>query len=152
VGWERVVNRVRDPLPPTCEDYSHLHVLYVPTMDVGADYGFFTWWRGVPTITVFKEHVRRAGFFWITTSKVETTLLLHEFGHAIGVPARRCHDVGTRHCTFPNCVMYKPVDWRAVLVNWWRVLFLWDIPSWFCSRCEAEIEAVRDSAPSPLAE
>ncbi|MHC4600698.1 MAG: hypothetical protein ACYS47_17025 [Planctomycetota bacterium] len=147
-SWKKIVDRVRDPLPRKFENFNHLHILYVPTMDVGANYGFFTKWRGVPTITVLKDHVRRAGFLWITTSKVETTLLLHEFGHAIGVPARKCHDVGTSHCTYPNCAMYKPVDWRAVLANWWRVLFLWDIPSWFCSNCEEEIRAVREAARS----
>lgn len=77
----------------------------------------------------------------ITESKVEATLLVHEVAHGYGVPARGSHDDGTGHCTRPDCALYKPTDWRAVMTNWWQVVFLWEIPNDLCVMCQEEIEA-----------
>jgi hypothetical protein len=118
-----------------------LRVFYVPWMDHFANYGFYTTYRGVPVITVFKEAVRGAATLMITETKVESTLLMHEVAHGFGVPARGNHDEGTGHCTRPDCALYKPVDLRSILTNWWRVLLLWKIPDDLCVMCQEEIAA-----------
>jgi predicted Zn-dependent protease with MMP-like domain len=135
--WQNTLDIYRDYYGPK----RLLRILYVPTMQGGFTYGFFTINRGIPTITVLKDSVRESATAMITTAKVEATLLVHEVAHGFGVPARRNHDDGTRHCTRPDCALYKPIDWRAIMTNWWRVLFFWEIPNELCALCEEEIFA-----------
>lgn len=141
--WSWAAGKSLGPSPMVYRAFARLHVLYVPRMDYRATYGFFRPHEGIPTITVFQEAVQEASTLMITPEKVEATLLVHELGHWLGVPARGSHDDGIRHCTRPDCVMYKPIDWRATLANWWRVLFLWAIPDRYCVLCEEELAALR---------
>ena len=67
-------------------------------------------------------------------------VLLHELGHAIGVPADVSHADETGHCT-NHCVMYRRPDARfalMVLVHGWNLDF--------CPACKAEIERAKFSA------
>ncbi|MBX3356579.1 MAG: hypothetical protein KF724_12855 [Phycisphaeraceae bacterium] len=67
-------------------------------------------------------------------------IVLHEIGHALGVPAaddRSFHETG-RHCVRPDCIMYSPADWRMALQI---VLHGWSLD--FCEACAAELAEAR---------
>lgn len=134
--WARLMNGLHSEPAPGLRI---LKVLYVDRMNHSATYGFYTDWRGVPSITVFKNAVRDAAILMISVSEVEKTILAHEVAHGYGVPEKNDHNDGTNHCTRPDCCLYKPVDWRAIVTNWWRVLFFWELPNDLCSRCQEEI-------------
>ncbi len=64
-------------------------------------------------------------------------VLLHEFGHAIGVPADVSHRDKTGHCT-NHCVMYRRPDLRSALRAMQRGL-----PMDLCDDCRGEIAAAK---------
>lgn len=140
--WWRFLREQSDTpnIPPS---FKLVQILYVPFLDHPAKYGFYTE-EPHSIITVFKDSVKDASVLIITEGKVEATLLIHEVAHGFGVPARGNHDDGTSHCTRPDCALYKPVDWRAVLANWWSVLLFWETPDDLCTLCEEEIFKLRD--------
>lgn len=77
------------------------------------------------------------------TSTVEATVLLHEFGHILGLvnvgsPLQTAHQDTSRgaHCSNPNCLMYYSVDSSDVLGN----LLGGNIPA-LDDSCELDLQA-----------
>lgn len=95
---------------------------------------------------------RRARLPLVTEAKLWQWLIVHELGHALDVPVdhrRAAHRRG-KHCVRPDCVMYSPADWRAVMQ-----IVLHGRPLDFCGGCAAELVQARERPspwPSPGAE
>lgn len=94
---------------------------------------------GFQLIRYDKEGVEE--YAWLVSREtLWKIVLLHELGHAIGVPADVSHADETGHCT-NHCVMYRRPDARfalMVLVHGWNLDF--------CPACKAEIERAKFSA------
>ncbi|MBK7876925.1 MAG: hypothetical protein IPJ77_14465 [Planctomycetes bacterium] len=95
------------------------------------------------SLIVLQTDVIAARASWLVSeTKLAQHTLVHEFGHALGLPV----DPGRAwigphfgaHCTVPRCVLYPAFDWRSV---WSGVLDGW--PLEFCAACRGELAAVR---------
>ncbi len=67
---------------------------------------------------------------------VEGTILVHEIGHWLEVPARPFHQMADEpnHCSSGNCVMFHSLNACAVFAN-----LTGGIPQRFCDYCAAEL-------------
>jgi len=83
-----------------------------------------------------KERVEKYACL-VSSETVWEIVLLHELGHAIGVPADASHADETEHCT-NHCVMYRKPDAPSVLMF---LLHGWNRD--FCPACKAEIERAK---------
>ncbi|MBI3099567.1 MAG: hypothetical protein HYY93_15270 [Planctomycetes bacterium] len=130
-----------DAARPELRGYCHHSTEFWP----GTDFEF---------ITIYTREVRRLAFLWVTSRRIERTVLVHEFGHAMGLVRNPDHaypeDV---HCNNPGCVMYKRVDARAILANFLPALLLARVPYSFCDACDRDLalgRLPRDEYPSRL--
>jgi len=97
------------------------------------------------SVELFEPRVRsRTNWSFIPHDEFWEWLIVHELGHALGVPAaaERIYQVGGDHCIRPDCVMYSPADWRMVLQI---LLHGWSLD--FCEACAAELVESRDLEP-----
>lgn len=108
--------------------------------DVAAD--------GSALILMFREAIDRAAFLWIRPGAVERQVLLHEFGHVMGLVSSPAHSSDGYHCINPGCAMYRGVDVRSVLVNLIPGLFLGRLPNGFCHECKADLSSARNADPA----
>jgi hypothetical protein len=75
-------------------------------------YGFIRWRfspRPTAVMVLHRGSIQSAAFGVIPTEIIEATVVVHEIGHWLGVPARDYHRslVDGSHCTNARCVMYK---------------------------------------------
>ena len=91
---------------------------------------------GGQLISYYREGVEKyAGL--VSYETLWEIVLLHELGHAIGVPADGSHAEETGHCT-NHCVMYREPDVRSA------VMFL--LHGWnrdFCPACKSEMQRAK---------
>ena len=99
-------------------------------------------------ITMFVEPIERDSILWLTRNKVESAVLVHEFGHLAGLVrggrdalARKQHR--PRHCPNPACRMYWGVDSASVRANFLPTFCLGRLDLVFCGECEADLAAGR---------
>jgi hypothetical protein len=119
-----------------------IYVLFMPYM---ADHprgekGSRGWCDG-DFIVIAREELRRYSFLHITLAKIEETVLIHEFGHAMGLVSNPAHDY-RHHCTNPSCVMYYEPDFRCILANSVSVVF-GSVPTEFCDECCEDLRRLR---------
>jgi len=69
-------------------------------------------------------------------------VILHELGHALGVPADRSHKWAGSHCTNPHCVLYPKVDERSTVSAILRL----GPPLDLCEKCREEIRRAQKAA------
>jgi hypothetical protein len=96
--------------------------------------------RGVdfPAMALFKDKI--PGILWVTRSRQEGAVLLHEVGHLVGLVTNDAHRNGG-HCTNGWCLMYSGVDWRSGLIYALPTLFAGQIPTKFCKACRQDLWA-----------
>jgi len=85
---------------------------------------------------------------WPPVSRDEAwkLVLLHELGHALGLPKDPSH-VRALHCTHPECLIYAGPGAARVLT----AILRWDLPDDFCAECRADLaQARRDWGDRPL--
>lgn len=102
---------------------------------------------GFPAVTMFVKPIRRDSMLWLTRRKVESAVLVHEFGHLAGLvtSSRTAGKPGrSGHCPDPGCRMYWGVDGASFRRNAFPVLCLGVLPLDFCDACEAELAAGRE--------
>ncbi len=92
--------------------------------------------NGWQMIQYFKGSIEKYDWLFSRESLWEI-VLLHEFGHGIGVPADVSHADKTGHCT-NHCVMYPRPDLRSA----WGFL-RHGLNLDFCDDCKAEIAAAK---------
>jgi len=88
-----------------------------------------------------KDKIDGAAFMFVSKEQVWEMVLLHELGHALGVPANPSHIWDVGHCTNPCCVMYPKPDFRSVCA-----FFFHGFPNDFCQECRAELLSVKEQA------
>ena len=94
--------------------------------------------RGVqfPAMALFTEKI--PGILWVTRSRQEAAVLLHEVGHLVGLVTNDAHRDGG-HCTNGWCLMYNGVDWRSGIIFALPTLFAGQIPTRFCKDCREDL-------------
>ena len=119
-------------------------VLFIPKMK---KYVHGTCWTGfndegqiVAQVIRDNEH-KIHKFPFLTKKKAWEIVLLHEFGHALGVPADPSHTWSNRHCTNPSCVMYPRPDFRSI-----GAFFFHGYPTDFCAECKTELQTAKNLA------
>ena len=127
-------------------------VLYVP----GTENEFVGWTerlaveadgapRIVEAIFLFQETIRSKAALWITPTKSEKSVLVHEAGHLLGLVRNPTHEEqgNPGHCTEPPCVMAHQRT-RAQFYNALPAFFAGKIPDDFGDRCRADIRRARE--------
>lgn len=80
-----------------------------------------------------------AGRYWVVSRRaVWRDVLVHEMGHALGVPGAAGH-LAQGHCTNPECALYQDTDWRFILTAAMRL----GPPTALCRECRAELAEQR---------
>ena len=97
------------------------------------------WSDGRVSIVVFREQIDKQAFLFISAETIERQVLIHEFGHVMGLVTNPAHRVAdSDHCCNPSCIMYSGVDLRSVLANFIPGL-LGKLPAEFCDECKADL-------------
>ncbi len=97
-------------------------------------------------VTMFVRPIRRQSMLWLSRKKVESAVLVHEFGHLAGL-VRGGRDALARktrrpmHCPDPACRMYWGVDSASVRANFVPTFCLGRLGLVFCGECEADLAA-----------
>lgn len=78
--------------------------------------------------------------FWVVSRRaVWRDVLVHEMGHALGLPGAADHVAEGDHCTNPECALYHDTDWRFILTALVRL----GPPTALCRECREELAAQR---------
>lgn len=98
-----------------------------------------------PVVVMCLPSIEHDSWLWLTRRKVESAVLVHEFGHVAGLvtSGRRVHD---GHCPDTRCRMYHGPDWPAIRANCFPVLCEGKLPLTFCDVCEKELADGRAKA------
>ena len=130
-----------------------IYVLYLPYERTAPAYlGYLRSWaierdgvhRLLTGAVLFSESIKRQGFLWLTDSRIERNVLVHEIGHVLGLVENRAHaqdEAG--HCTNAECVM-NTLNWRTAA--YWSlsgVLGIW-LPRNFCKDCREDIRRAKN--------
>lgn len=102
-----------------------------------------------PVVMMFVKPIRRDSALWISRRKVESAVLVHEFGHIAGLvtSGRAGGRTGREgHCPDPSCRMYWGIDRASLRANAAPALFLGRLPLRFCEACESELAFGRASS------
>lgn len=142
-GWEGLAAAAFDAHPASRRTAERVHVLYLPEGDAWFGPGVsgrHESREGIDTVLIFFEQVRRVAQLWITPRKVEQSILIHEFGHVLGLVANPEHAQREypAHCNRKKCVMNQPGA-LAALRNAPAALFTGKIPHDYCKRCRKDL-------------
>jgi hypothetical protein len=120
-----------------------LHVLYAPRY---GKYRGFCWSRKRPEdlraphdealIVLLQGNIKP--ILWVTGVKQEASVLVHEFGHALGLSSDPGHS-SRGHCTNAHCLMYNGVDARTFFLYFFPTLFTGYLPLDFCADCRDDL-------------
>ena len=144
----RLARKVRSYAQPTPADTVTVHVLYGPRY---LRYRGFAWTRKVmarPTprydaslILILQDQLRSIA--WITDVRQEASVLVHEFGHTLGLVGDPGHGANG-HCTNAWCSMYDGVDARKFFLYFFPTLFAGHLPMRYCADCRADLAPEAD--------
>ena len=128
---------------PRPGDLAVTHVLYAPSM---GNYRGYAFTRQVmsrhspgyeaPLLIILQDRLR--SILWITDVRQESSVLVHEFGHALGLVGDPSHGDGG-HCTNAWCSMYPGIDARSFALYFWPTLFTGYLPMRYCADCRADL-------------
>ena len=97
------------------------------------------WSHGMISVVLFREQIDAQAFLLISAEKIERQVLIHEFGHVMGLVTNPVHRVvDSDHCCNPTCIMYPGVDARSIISNLIPGL-LGKLPGEFCDECKADL-------------
>jgi hypothetical protein len=71
---------------------------------------------------------------WVTGTRQEESVLLHEIGHAVGLAGDPSHSMNG-HCTNATCLMYDGIDVRTFFLYLFPTLFTGYLPLHWCRDC-----------------
>lgn len=100
-------------------------------------------------VTMFVQPIKRDSLLWLSRKKVESAVLVHEFGHLAGLVGGTREGLAKkkdrpRHCPNPTCRMYWGVDAASVRANFVPTFCLGRLDLVFCDECEADLAAGRN--------
>ena len=124
-------------------EHAGLHVIYAPRWN---RYRGYAWGRGTmrkldpdyegALIYLFSGAIKPLA--WITGTKQEASVLIHELGHTMGLATDPGHSA-RGHCTNAHCLMYDGVDVRTFFLYFFPTLFTGYLPLDFCSDCRSDL-------------
>ncbi len=132
-----LVERYADP---PSDKHSYIYLMYLPA---------YRHFRGLsfqpkklskkfkhPAAFVYTERLR--GRLWVTRQRQESSVLVHEVGHLLGLVSNPDHYVDG-HCTNSWCLMYDGVDARSIILYAFPTLFAGHLPTRFCGACREDL-------------
>lgn len=130
---------------PSGNDAVAVIVTVEDTTAPDATYGFIDYRSGTrPTavITLHRGPIAGAAIGPISAETIESTVLVHEVGHWLGVPARGYHtsSIDGSHCTNARCVMFKGSRMSPCVV---AANVCTGMPVSFCPDCAGELDEMR---------
>ena len=128
-----------------------VHVLYGPRF---RGYRGFAWTRNVMNRTTPKYDAslililqdQLKSILWITDVRQEASVLVHEFGHTLGLVGDPSHGAAG-HCTNAWCSMYDGVDARTFFLYFFPTLFTGYLPMRYCADCRSDLYPNQDDVP-----
>jgi len=81
---------------------------------------------------------RLRGRLWVTRQRQESSVVVHEVGHLMGLVSHPEHYVDG-HCTNSWCLMYDGLDARSVVLHSLPTLFWGYLPTRFCRACRRDL-------------
>jgi hypothetical protein len=146
-----LARRTRSLELPTPGSLATVHILYGPEFH---GYRGFAWTRQVmhkggpryeaPLILVLQGRLR--SILWITDVRQEASVLVHEFGHTLGLVGDPSHG-SDGHCTNGGCSMYDGVDARTFFLYFFPTLFTGYLPMRYCADCRADLYPEHQGVP-----
>jgi len=125
------------------DDAVVLHLLYGPGYK---KYRGFAWGRrsmqrgdknyNAALVVVLQDRLKP--IVWITGVKQESSVLVHELGHVLGLATNPGHSTKA-HCTNAHCLMYDGVDARTFWLYFFPTLFTGYLPLDFCGDCQDDL-------------
>jgi tetratricopeptide (TPR) repeat protein len=152
-GSTPLVERYLDANPHPGNDTALVYVLYLPFSRhrpgrLGQATSWFIQREGLPAMVrgaeMFREQMNRQAILWITEDRIDRSVLVHEFGHLLGLVRNDGHGVrgDPSHCTEVHCGM-TPYGPRPVVANFLPGLFAGKIPLGYSGKCQADIRTAR---------
>jgi predicted Zn-dependent protease len=130
---------------PAGTDAAAVIVTVDDTTEPDATYGFIDYRSGMRPTAVIALHrgpIAGAAVGPFSAEAIESTVLVHEVGHWLGVPARDYHtsSIDDAHCTNARCVMFKGSRMTPCVV---AANVCTGIPVTFCPDCADELGEMR---------
>lgn len=147
----KLARTTRSLAQPSPSSLVTVHVLYGPRF---LGYRGFAWTRKVMNRTTPKYDAalvlilqdRLRSILWITDVRQEASVLVHEFGHTLGLVGDPSHGAAG-HCTNAWCSMYDGVDARTFFLYFFPTLFTGYLPLQYCADCRADLYPSHDGVP-----
>ncbi|MCO4769930.1 MAG: hypothetical protein KDA24_07840 [Deltaproteobacteria bacterium] len=146
-----LARRTRSLERPAPGSLATVHILYGPRFH---GYRGFAWTRPVMArtspnydaalILIFQDQLKSIA--WITDVRQEASVLVHEFGHTLGLVGDPGHGSGG-HCTNAWCSMYDGVDARTFFLYFFPTLFTGYLPMRYCADCSDDLYPEDDGVP-----
>jgi len=147
----KLAKRYRSIEPQDKHSTAVLHVIYAPRY---GKYRGFCWSRKKPSdtdklddsalVVLLQGNIKP--ILWVTGIKQEASVLVHEFGHALGLASNPGHS-NKGHCTNAECLMYNGVDARTFFLYFFPTLFTGYLPLDFCADCRADLYPAHGGVP-----
>jgi hypothetical protein len=145
LGIDQVIRAGQEQIPQ--DNVATVAIVVVDSTNAPtATYGLIRYWTATRPTAVMVLHrgsIQSKAVLGIPMELIESTVVVHEVGHWLGVPARDFHKarLDPAHCTNARCVMYKGLSVNTPCVVMANMLT--GIPLRFGPECAEELSELQ---------
>ncbi|MBI5359568.1 MAG: hypothetical protein HZA48_03195 [Planctomycetes bacterium] len=118
------------------------YIIYVPDIKFAQSKWGELWGYSCPErgfICISSNRIQSSAFMYMTAEKIEKRVLVHEFGHLLGLISNPFHQTMADHCVNPDCVMCKDFD-RVFMANFVEIVLTGNTPDDYCEECRKDLD------------
>lgn len=128
------------------------YIIYVPYITFAQSKWGELWGYSYPArgfVCVSSNRIQSSAFMHMTADKIEKRVLIHEFGHLLGLVSNPSHQTMVDHCVKLDCVMCKDFD-RVFMANFVEIVLTGNTPDDYCDECRKDLDKYRQLKILPL--